>query len=42
MTDNVKKKLEGEIQEVEYELHNELPKALKKAIAMGELSENAD
>jgi transcription elongation factor GreA len=42
MTDNVKKKLEGEIQQLEYELHNELPKALKKAIAHGDLSENAD
>lgn len=42
MTDNVLKKLEVEIQQVEYELHNELPKALKKAIAMGDLSENAD
>jgi len=41
-TNSVKKKLEGEIQELEYELHNELPKALKKAIAMGDLSENAD
>ena len=41
-TDNVKKKLEGEIQQIEYELHNELPKELKKAIAMGDLSENAE
>jgi transcription elongation factor GreA len=42
MPDAVKKKLEAEIQQLEYELHNELPKALKKAIAMGDLSENAD
>ena len=41
-TDSVKKKLEGEIQQIEYELHNELPKELKKAIAQGDLSENAE
>ena len=41
-TDSVKKKLEAEIQQIEYELHNELPKELKKAIAMGDLSENAE
>ncbi len=42
MTDIVKKKLEAEIQRVEYELHNDLPKELKKAIALGDLSENAE
>ena len=42
MTENVKRKLEAEIQQVEYELHNELPKELKKAIALGDLSENAE
>ena len=42
MPDQVKKKLEAEIQKIEYELHNELPKELKKAIAMGDLSENAE
>jgi transcription elongation factor GreA len=36
------KKLEEEIQKIEYELHNELPKELKKAIALGDLSENAE
>jgi transcription elongation factor GreA len=42
MPEQVKKKLEAEIQQVEYELHNELPKELKKAIAHGDLSENAE
>src|SRR5438067_1505766 len=38
MTDH--KKLEDEIQTLEYELNHELPKELKKAVAMGDLSEN--
>ena len=42
MTDNVRKKLEAEMQQIEYELHNELPKELKKALALGDLSENAE
>src|SRR5258706_1561010 len=42
MTEIVKRKLEAEIQQIEYELHNELPKELKKAIALGDLSENAE
>jgi transcription elongation factor GreA len=42
MTDTVLKKLEAEIQLVEHELHNELPKQLKVAIAHGDLSENAE
>jgi transcription elongation factor GreA len=42
MTDTVLKKLEAEIQLVEHELHNELPKQLKTAIAHGDLSENAE
>jgi len=42
MPEKVKRKLEAEIQQVEYELHNELPKELKKAIAHGDLSENAE
>jgi transcription elongation factor GreA len=36
------KKLEEEIQRIEYELHNELPRELKRAIALGDLSENAE
>ena len=42
MTEHVKKKLEQEIQTLEYELNHELPKELKKAVAMGDLSENAE
>ncbi len=42
MTENVKKKLEAEMQQIEHELHNELPKELKKALALGDLSENAE
>ena len=42
MTEHIKKKLTDEIQQLEYELNHELPKELKKAIAMGDLSENAE
>ncbi len=42
MPEDARKKLEEEIQRIEYELHNELPKELKKAIALGDLSENAE
>ena len=42
MPEHVKKKLEDEIQTLEYELNHELPKELKKAVAMGDLSENAE
>lgn len=42
MTEHVRKKLEQEIQQLEYELNTELPKELKKAVAMGDLSENAE
>ena len=42
MTEHVKKKLEEEIKALEYELTNELPKEIKKAAALGDLSENAE
>ncbi len=42
MTDQIKKKLEDEIRALEHELNHELPKELKKAVAMGDLSENAE
>jgi transcription elongation factor GreA len=42
MTVHIKKKLEDEIRLIEYELKNELPQELKKAVAMGDLSENAE
>lgn len=42
MFEQAKKKLVEEIQRIEYELHNELPRELKTAVAMGDLSENAE
>ncbi|MGH9532242.1 MAG: GreA/GreB family elongation factor [Terriglobales bacterium] len=42
MPEHVRKKLEQEIQVLEHELNHELPKELKKAVAMGDLSENAE
>lgn len=42
MTDQIKKKLQEEIAALEHELSHELPKELKKAIALGDLSENAE
>jgi transcription elongation factor GreA len=42
MPEKVKKKLEEEIKALEYELTNELPKEIKKAAALGDLSENAE
>ena len=38
----VRKKLEGEIRTLEKELTTELPRELKKALAMGDLRENAE
>lgn len=38
----VKNKLVGEIQELERELKEDLPQALKKALEMGDLRENAE
>src|SRR5438034_1869231 len=42
MSIDIKKKLEEEIQALERELREELPKALKAAAALGDLSDNAD
>src|SRR3954469_17714207 len=42
MTELIKKKLQDEIETLEHELTHELPKELKKAVAMGDLSENAE
>jgi transcription elongation factor GreA len=42
MTEHIKKRLEEEIKALEYELTNELPKEIKKAAALGDLSENAE
>src|SRR2546430_16876547 len=42
MSSDIKKKLEEEIHTLERELREELPRALKTAAALGDLSENAD
>src|ERR1700724_1530153 len=42
MPEHVKKKLEEETRALEHELTNELPKEIKKAAALGDLSENAE
>src|SRR5207237_2200585 len=42
MTEQIKKKLQEEIETLEHELTHELPKELKKAAALGDLSENAE
>jgi transcription elongation factor GreA len=42
MTELIKKKLQDEIETLEHELTHELPKELKKAAALGDLSENAE
>ena len=42
MTELIKKKLQDEIAALEHELAHELPKELKKAVALGDLSENAE
>src|SRR5690348_15762720 len=42
MTEHVRKKLQEEINALEHELVHELPKEIKKAAALGDLSENAE
>jgi transcription elongation factor GreA len=42
MPEHIKKKLQDEINTLEHELNHELPKELKRAIALGDLSENAE
>jgi transcription elongation factor GreA len=42
MTEQIKKKLREEIEALEHELIHELPKEIKKAAALGDLSENAE
>lgn len=39
---DVTKKLEEQIRALEYELTNELPAEIKRAVALGDLSENAE
>lgn len=40
--DDIKKRLQQEIAALEHELHNELPKEILRARALGDLSENAE
>src|SRR5579872_1891857 len=42
LAEKIKQKLKDEIAALEHELHDELPKELKKARAHGDLSENAE
>jgi transcription elongation factor GreA len=42
MPEHIKKQLQDEIKQLEYELSHELPAEIKKAVAMGDLSENAE
>lgn len=42
MPEHIKKKLEDEIQALERELKHDLPQEIKKARALGDLSENAE
>jgi len=42
MTDQIKRKLQEEMNVLEHELVHELPKEIKKAAALGDLSENAE
>src|SRR3954452_23169339 len=42
MPDNIKSQLQKQIAELEHELAHELPAEIKKAVAMGDLSENAE
>jgi len=42
MPDHIKRQLLAEIKQLEHELAHELPAEIKKAVAMGDLSENAE
>jgi transcription elongation factor GreA len=42
MTEHIKKRLRDELAILERELAHDIPKELKKAVAMGDLSENAE
>src|SRR5205823_9160276 len=42
MTEHIRKKLQDEINTLEHELVHELPKEIKKAATLGDLSENAE
>jgi transcription elongation factor GreA len=42
MPEEIRKKIEEELRQLEAELRTEIPQELKKAVAMGDLSENAE
>jgi len=42
MPEHIKKKLQEELSTLEYELSHDIPRELKKAVALGDLSENAE
>src|ERR1700736_3071882 len=42
MTEQIKRKLQEEMNALEHELVHDLPKEIKKAAALGDLSENAE
>jgi transcription elongation factor GreA len=42
MTEQIKRKLQDEMNQLEHELVHDLPKEIKKAAALGDLSENAE
>ena len=42
MPEHIKQKLQEEIRRLEHELAHELPAEIKKAVALGDLSENAE
>jgi transcription elongation factor GreA len=42
MTEDIKKKLRDELNTLEHELAFDIPRELKKAVALGDLSENAE
>lgn len=42
MPEDIKLKIQGELKQLESELRNEIPQDLKIAVAMGDLSENAE
>src|ERR1700756_4966707 len=42
MPEHIKQKLQEQIKQLEHELAHELPLEIKKAVAMGDLSENAE
>jgi transcription elongation factor GreA len=42
MGDDIKQRIQDELRQLEAELRTEIPQELKKAVAMGDLSENAE